>query len=148
PGFPPSLYRDFFNIGIEIVFNQTYDLLKNSEAAVVASGTATLETALFHVPQVVVYKANALSIWIAKLVIKVKYISLVNLIMDKLVVRELIQDDYNEDLVKEELDRLLINEGYRTKMLNDYQALDIKMGEVGASERTAKLIHHYLTTKS
>jgi len=149
PGFSETFYQSFFNQGkIIIVFNQTYDLLKNAEAAVVASGTATLETALFHVPQVVVYKANALSIWIAKKVIKVNYISLVNLIMNVPVVRELIQDEYNEELVKEELQRLLNNEAYRNNMLQNYKALDNKMGEVGASERTAKLIQHYLSLKS
>src|SRR5690554_1237157 len=145
PGFSDSFYQSFFHQQqIPVVFNQTYDLLNNSKAAIVASGTATLETALFHVPQVVVYKANLLSIWIAKLVIKVKYISLVNLIMHVPVVRELIQDDYNEDMVKEELDRILHNKAYRSNMLQNYKALGNKMGEIGASERTAKLIQHYL----
>lgn len=145
PGFPKTFYQDFFKEGkIAIVFNKTYDLLNNAEAAIVASGTATLETALFHVPEMVVYKANALSIWIAKMVIKVRYISLVNLIMDELVVRELIQDEYNETSVKEELSRLLTDGSYRNTMLQKYKVLDEKMGEVGASERTAKLIKHYL----
>jgi len=145
PGFSDSFYQGFFHQQqIPVVFNQTYDLLNNAQAAIVASGTATLETALFHVPQIVVYKANILSIWIAKLVIKVKYISLVNLIMHVPVVRELIQDDYNEDLVKEELNRILHDEAYRSNMLQNYKALDYKMGEIGASERTAKLIQQYL----
>lgn len=145
PGFSDSFYQSFFHEQqIPVVFNQTYDLLNNARAAIVASGTATLETALFHVPQVVVYKANILSIWIAKLVIKVKYISLVNLIMHVPVVRELIQDDYNEEVVKEELNRILYDEAYRSNMLQNYKALDHKMGEIGASERTAKLIQHYL----
>ena len=145
PGFSDAFYQRFFHQQqIPVVFDQTYDLLKNADAAIVASGTATLETALFHVPQVVVYKANILSIWIAKLVIKVKYISLVNLIMHVPVVRELIQDDYNEDMVKEELDRILHNKAYRSNMLQNYKALGNKMGEIGASERTAKLIQHYL----
>lgn len=147
PGFPESFYYSFFDSEeINIVFNKTYDLLKNSEAAVVASGTATLETALFHVPQVVVYKANALSVWIARLVIKVGYISLVNLIMDAPVVRELIQDDYNEEALKKELHALVNDEIYRNKMLRNYKALDGKMGEIGASERTARLIQKYLKT--
>jgi len=144
-GFAESFYQSFFHQQqVPVVFNQTYDLLNNAQAAVVASGTATLEAALFHVPQVVVYKANQLSIWIAKLVIKVKYISLVNLIMHIPVVRELIQDDYNEDMVKDELNRILHDEAYRSNMLQNYKALDHKMGEVGASERTARLIVHYL----
>lgn len=145
PGFSDSFYQSFFHQQqIPVVFNQTYDLLNNAKAAIVASGTATLETALFHVPQIVVYKANILSIWIAKLVIKVKYISLVNLIMHVPVVRELIQADYNEDMVKEELNRIVYDDAYRSNMLQNYKALDHKMGEVGASERTAKLIQHYL----
>jgi lipid-A-disaccharide synthase len=145
PGFSESFYQNFFHQHqIPVVFNQTYDLLNNAKAAIVASGTATLETALFHVPQIVVYKANILSIWIAKLVIKVKYISLVNLIMHVPVVRELIQDDYNEDMVKEELNRILNNEAYRSNMLQNYKTLDHRMGKIGASERTAKLIYHYL----
>ncbi|TCK85815.1 lipid-A-disaccharide synthase [Albibacterium bauzanense] len=145
PGFSDSFYQSFFHQQqIPVVFNQTYDLLNNAKAAIVASGTATLETALFHVPQIVVYKANILSIWIAKLVIKVKYISLVNLIMHVPVVRELIQADYNEDMVKEELNRILYDDAYRSNMLQNYKALDHKMGEIGASERTAKLIQHYL----
>src|SRR5690606_36082334 len=71
PGFPPSFYHGYTNSEIPVVFNQTYDLLNNAQAAVVASGTATLETALFHVPQVVVYKANALSVWIARRVVSI-----------------------------------------------------------------------------
>jgi lipid-A-disaccharide synthase len=146
PGFSPSFYEGYFNgSSVRIVFNATYDLLNCAHAAVVASGTATLETALFHVPQVVVYKANALSVMIARRVIKVKFISLVNLIMDVPVVRELIQQDYNEELLGQELDRLLHDESYRVNMMQNYKALDLKMGEVGASARTARLIRGYLT---
>lgn len=145
PNFSTSYYEQFFDADqLPVIFNQTYDLLTHAEAAIVVSGTATLETALFHVPQVVVYKANALSVWLARKLIKVKYISLVNLIMNVPVVRELIQDEYNIDLVKDEVDRLLNNEPYRTNMLQNYKSLDIKMGEVGASERTAELIINYL----
>jgi lipid-A-disaccharide synthase len=78
---------------IPVIFNATYDILANAQAAVVASGTATLETALFNVPQVVVYKGNVVTIAIARMLVKIKFISLVNLIMDKLVVKELIQQD-------------------------------------------------------
>lgn len=146
PGFSPSFYESYFTGSpVKIVFNATYDLLSRAQAAVVASGTATLETALFHVPQVVVYKANALSVMIARWVIKVKFISLVNLIMDVPVVRELIQQDYNEELLVQELDRILHEESYRINMMQNYKALDLKMGEVGASSRTARLICGYLT---
>ncbi len=146
PGFAPSFYQNYFSSSpVKIVFNATYDLLTCADAAVVASGTATLETALFHVPQVVVYKANPLSVMIARRVIKVKYISLVNLIMDVPVVRELIQDDYNEELLMQELKRILHDKAYRVNMMQNYKALDMKMGEVGASARTAKLIQQYLS---
>lgn len=145
PNFSVAYYEQFFGVDrLPVIFNHTYDLLTQAEAAIVVSGTATLETALFHVPQVVVYKANALSIWLGRKLIKVKYISLVNLIMNVPVVRELIQDEYNLDLVKDEVDRLLNNESYRRNMLQNYQSLDVKMGEVGASERTAELIIKYL----
>ena len=92
---------------IKFISNRTYDLLKISEAALVTSGTATLETALFKVPQVVCYKANAISYQIAKRIITLKFISLVNLIMDKEVVKELIQNDLNTNHMKSELEKIL-----------------------------------------
>lgn len=145
PNFSEEYYRWFFGEqALPVVFNATYDLLTNAEAAIVASGTATLETAILRVPEVVVYKANALSVWIARKLVKIKYISLVNLIMDKLIVQELIQEDYNEEKVSKELDRLLNDKDYRGQMLQNYDSLMNKMGEVGASQRTAKLIVSYL----
>ncbi len=149
PNFSEDYYRQFFGEQeLPIVFDATYDLLTNSEAAIVASGTATLETAILRVPEVVVYKANALSVWIARKLVNIKYISLVNLIMGDLVVKELIQEDYNEENVSSELNLLLNNNGYRMQMLENYQSLMNKMGEAGASQRTAKLIVSYLTHKS
>lgn len=145
PNFSEGYYKQFFGgQALPIVFNATYDLLTNAEAAIVASGTATLETAILRVPEVVVYKANALSVWIARKLVKIKYISLVNLIMDNLVVKELIQENYNEERVSRELERLLNDKDYRQQMLENYEALMNKMGEVGASERTATLIVSYL----
>ena len=98
PSFNIAFYNQFFadSSPIPVVFNNTYNLLSNAQAAIVASGTATLETALFNVPQVVVYKGNPVTIGIARLLIKIKFISLVNLIMDRLVVKELIQGDYDK----------------------------------------------------
>lgn len=125
---------------LKVVFGQTYDLLRNAEAAIVTSGTATLETALFHVPEIVVYKGNKISIAIARLVIKIRFISLVNLIMDREVVKELIQEDCNPTKIMKELNALLHDKSYRSKMLKDYQELSDKMGEPGASKRTAELI--------
>jgi len=145
PNFDRNYYEQFMHgIEIPIIFDQTYDLLKNAKAAVVASGTATLETALLHIPQVVVYKANAISIAIARRVIKVNYISLVNLIMGKEVVKELIQHAAHYDAIAEELDQLLNNRAYRERVLADYDALTAIMGEPGASLKVAQLIDKYL----
>lgn len=146
PNFLEDYYKQFFGEqSLPVVFDATYDLLSNADAAIVASGTATLETALLRIPEVVVYRANALSVWIARKLVKIKYISLVNLIMDTLVVQELIQEDCNEEKVSKELNRLLNDKTYRGKMLQNYDALISIMGEVGASERTAKLILSYLS---
>ena len=118
----------------------TYALLSRSRAALVASGTATLETALLKVPQVVCYKANALSIRIARSLIKVPYISLVNLILDRQSVMELIQNDLNTEAVVSELKQLLSNEERIRKIQTDYSELRDKLGSGGASERAARLI--------
>jgi len=149
PSFNIAFYNQFFTDGIPIpvVFNNTYNLLSNARAAIVASGTATLETALFNVPQVVVYKGNAVTITIARILIKIGFISLVNLIMDRLVVKELIQGDYNAIDVKTELDNLLHDKAYRDTMLRNYDELDVRMGQPGASAKTAALIVKYTTKK-
>lgn len=144
----PSQSHDFYqtfisNSGIQIVYNQTYQLLQKAEAALVTSGTATLETALFGVPEVVCYKGGAISYAIAKQLVKVKYISLVNLIMDKEIVKELIQFELNETNLKAELDKLL-SPGTRNKLLNDYAELTNKLGGPGASKKTAALMVSYL----
>lgn len=127
---------------VEIVFGQTYSLLRNSYAAIVTSGTATLETALHNVPEVVCYKGSTISYFIAKQLVKVKYISLVNLVMDREIVRELIQDEMNPRLITEELHKLLGPK--REEMLQHYTELKMKLGGTGASARTAELIHAYL----
>lgn len=141
PGFTAHYYQQFMhNLEIPVVYSQTYDLLTNADAAVVASGTATLETALLKVPQIVVYKGNAISISIARMLVKIKFISLVNLIMDKPVVKELIQEDCNSKMLTEELKAILLDPAYRSQMLLNYEQLAAKMGEPGASAKTAKLI--------
>lgn len=124
---------------VKIIKGQTYDVLKNAHAGLVCSGTATLETALLNCPQVVCFRFSKLSYFIGKLVIKVKYISLVNLIMDKAVVEELIQDDFNEKKIASSLRKILTGQS-RLDMIQSYAALKIKVGNSGASERTAKLI--------
>ncbi|QOG02765.1 lipid-A-disaccharide synthase [Flavobacterium sp. MDT1-60] len=135
-----EFYQQFIsNKNIKFVSNKTYDLLRSSTAALVTSGTATLETALFKVPEVVCYKGSAVSYQIAKRIITLKYISLVNLIMDQEIVTELIQADCNTKRIKEELQKLL-EPHYREKLLKNYDILEQKLGGVGASKKTAKLI--------
>ncbi|MGF1922634.1 MAG: lipid-A-disaccharide synthase [Bacteroidia bacterium] len=140
PTFAFAYYQKFIGQRkAKLVFSQTYDLLSVATAAVVASGTATLETALFKVPQVVVYKGGAISIAIARMLVNIKFISLVNLIMDKKVVTELIQEDCNTQKIIAAL-KLIVDGIQRDKMLKDYGDLANKMGTPGASERTARLI--------
>ncbi|WP_397445781.1 lipid-A-disaccharide synthase [Polaribacter sp. R77954] len=129
---------------VSFIDNKTYDLLSVSTAALVTSGTATLETALFKVPQVVCYKGGFISYQIAKRIITLKYISLVNLIMDKEVVTELIQNDFTKTNLKKELTKILDAKN-REKLFLDYFELEKKLGGKGASEKTAKLIIEGLT---
>ena len=123
-----------------MIKNRSYDLLQIANAALVTSGTATLETALFKVPQVVCYKGSFISYQIAKRVIKVKYISLVNLILDRNVVTELIQKEYNSSLLKKELGKLIHNEKFRNDMISNFGELIVKLGGAGASKKAAKII--------
>jgi len=140
PTFDAAYYQQFIEQkSAKLVFAQTYDLLSAADVAIVASGTATLETALFNVPQVVVYKGGTISIAIARLLVKIKFISLVNLIMDKKIVAELIQEDCTTEKITAELIRIVDGQE-REKMLENYQELANKMGTAGASARTAKLI--------
>ncbi len=135
-----SFYENFITQdNIKFVTNKTYDLLRTATAALVTSGTATLETALFKVPEVVCYKGSWASYQIAKRIITLKYISLVNLIMDEEVVTELIQDDCNTKRIKEELQKIL-NPNHRNTLLEKYTLLEEKLGGIGASEKTATLI--------
>lgn len=135
-----EFYQQFINKeNVTFVTNKTYDLLSVSHAALVTSGTATLETALFKVPEIVCYKTSFISYHIGKRLINLKFISLVNLIMDKEVVKELIQDDFNEMKLEEELLKILEGK-QREKLLQEYTELEQKLGGVGASEKAAALI--------
>lgn len=135
-----EFYKQFITKdNVTFVANKTYDLLAVSTAALVTSGTATLETALFKVPEIVCYKTSWISYQIGKRLINLKFISLVNLIMDKEVVKELIQDDFNEIKLEAELHNILEGK-QREKLLNDYTELEQKLGGVGASEKVATLI--------
>jgi lipid-A-disaccharide synthase len=148
PSFNKAYYDQYLQGSqIKLIFNSTYDLLNIAHAAIVASGTATLETALFNLPQVVVYKSSTISITIGRMVIRVKYISLVNLIMYSLVVKELIQRDCNPEKINDEMNLILNDEIYRDNMLAGYNALHEKMGKPGASEKTAALIIKYTAKK-
>ena len=135
-----SFYAPFLKTkNSHFISNKTYDLLSISTAALVTSGTATLETALFKVPEVVCYKGSWASYQIAKRIVTLKYISLVNLIMDKEVVTELIQDNCTSKNIKIELQKLF-EPIYRKQVLENYNELEKQLGGSGASEKTAKLI--------
>ncbi|GAB2620048.1 lipid-A-disaccharide synthase [Emticicia sediminis] len=135
-----DFYKPFLNENIKLVIDQTYDLLSHSTAALVTSGTATLETALFGVPQVVCYKTSKISYQIGKWVIKVPYISLVNLVAQKEVVKELIQDDLTIENLSSELDKIINNESFRNQQMLEYKQVKESLGEVGASEKTGRRI--------
>lgn len=136
-----DFYKQFIkNPNVHFIANKTHDLLSVSTAALVTSGTATLETALFKVPQVVCYKGSWLSYQIGKRLVKLDYISLVNLIMNKEVVTELIQNDFNTKRLKAELD-IILDSYERTKFFINYYELEKKLGGKGASEKVARLIY-------
>jgi lipid-A-disaccharide synthase len=148
PGVEENFYDELLKpyANVSYVSDKTYDLLTQAEGALVTSGTATLETALFGVPEVVCYKGSPISYQIAKRVIKVKYISLVNLIMDKLVVKELIQNEMTSENLTTELMQLLTNENRKQQLQNDYQQLKEILSQGGnASAKAAKSITAFLS---
>lgn len=139
PSLDKEFYQKFVDEDVHFVSNKTYDLLRCSKAALVTSGTATLETALLNVPEVVCYRGSRISYEIGKRLVKnIKYISLVNLIMDREVVKELIQSELNTENLVKELNLILGKN--RQKMLSDYEILRKKLGGKGASENAAKII--------
>jgi lipid-A-disaccharide synthase len=143
PGISTDFYTDFIKgKEVEIVFGQTYELLQQARVAVVNSGTATLETALVGTPQVVVYQVplGRFAYWVKEHFLKVKYISLVNIVAEKWVVKELIAHLFTVEKVVEELDNILCDRAYRLAMLSDYAEMRQRLGEPGTAERTAKLI--------
>jgi len=144
PGQDPEFYSRFLKPGVSIVYNKTYQLLSHAYAALVTSGTATLETALFKVPEVVCYKGGWVSYQIAKRILTLKFISLVNLIMDKEVVKELIQGECNQKNLVKALTGILHPEN-RANLLKHYDLLEKKLGGKGASEKAADLIIRNLT---
>lgn len=144
PGIEPEYYSSILKEkNIQVVYGQTYDLLANSKAALVNSGTATLETALIGIPQVVVYYVifGRAAYAIKDIFLKVKFFSLVNLIAQKEVVKELVAHHFTKENVQNELGRILNNEKYRNSMLVDYEAINEHLGLPGAAERTAQKIY-------
>ena len=136
-----SFYKTIIgSLKVTFINNKTYDLLSVAHAALVTSGTATLEVALFKVPQVVCYKTSIITYWIAKQIIHLKYISLVNLIMNRRVVAELIQDELNTSTLKTALEAILESKN-RVQLMNDYKVLAQQLGGGGASEKTAEMIY-------
>ena len=145
PSQDEEFYKGFMkNSNISLIMNKTYDVLGIAHAALVTSGTATLETALFKVPEVVCYKGSYISYHIAKRIINLEYISLVNLIMGREVVKELIQNDFNRKNLKSELNKILEDKN-REKIFADYFELEQKLGGSGASKNTAELIFQKIT---
>jgi lipid-A-disaccharide synthase len=144
PSQDPEFYSSFIaNENVYFVENCTYDLLSVSHAALVTSGTATLETALFKVPEVVCYKSSWISYQIGRQLVKLKFISLVNLILNKEVVTELIQGDFNTERIAKELSSIL--EGpVREAQFEAYHELETKLGGPGASKNVAELIYNSL----
>lgn len=140
PGYTKAYLQNIAgNNEIKICENDTYNVLNNAHAAIVASGTATLETAAFNVPQVVCYRVAALTWTIGKMVVKIKWVSLVNLILNKELVRELLQQDFTRENLKTELNKIIEGQG-REAMLNGYKELNQLLGPAGASAKTAGLI--------
>jgi lipid-A-disaccharide synthase len=143
---PIDLYDSIIGLSnVRLVVGKTYEILNLCDAAIVTSGTATLETALWNIPQVVCYKAHPISYLIAKYLVQIKFISLVNLIVDKEIVKELIQKDYTSENVLREVDLLLTDEKTRRKQLTDYQELNILLGQEKASEIVVEKVYNLVT---
>ncbi len=143
---PKEYYEPYKAANVTIVYDQAYDVLAHAEAAVVTSGTATLETALFEVPQVVCYKTNPITYMIGRPLVKIEFFSLPNLIAGKEIVKELLQHDFTTESVSGELKKLL-DPYHRNKMKGDYRYMKELMGEKGASEKAARLMVSYLKNR-
>lgn len=145
---PKEAYQMAIDKNLKVVFNQTYALMQNAHAGIIKSGTSTLESALFRLPQVVCYKGGTVSYSIARMVVgnRVKYISLPNLILDKPVVKELIQSDLTSKNLKEELSKILAGNA-REEMLKEYDGLITLLGNSGASKKVAELMYNHIHAK-
>jgi lipid-A-disaccharide synthase len=148
PGIDPGYYSRWLSPGVKVVYHSTYDLLHHAELAVVCSGTATLEAALHKVPQVCCYAAHPVSFRIAKMLVNLPYISLVNLCMQRKVIEELLQDDYNAENLRNVVAGLLPGGAAREPMLDDYRILREMLGGEGASQRAAEHVIALASPKS
>jgi len=148
PGIEPLFYKEFEHgfPSVQVLFNRTYRILAQADAALVTSGTATLETALLNVPQVVCYRTSfpKLTWWGFKHILHTPFISLVNLISGREVVKELFAKKFTVDQIRTELKQLLHVQSYRQNMLNNYQEMQAKLGRPGASARAAAIIFNAL----
>lgn len=146
PSIEPEMYQRYLanTSAVSVVYDKTYDLLKMSYAALVTSGTATLETALLNVPEVVVYKTNPFNYHVGKLFVKIKFFSLVNLIAGHEVVKELLQQNLYDGICLE-LSQLLYDDEYRDQMFKNYKQLRQTLGNEPVSSKTARLMVSYLT---
>jgi lipid-A-disaccharide synthase len=146
PSVPDEVYSDLIGTEpITVVKGRSYDVLRTARAGLVTSGTATLETALFGVPEAVCYSGGALNVWIARRLVDIKFISLVNLIMDREVVRELIQSDLSVARLERELQQLMADGPYRDRMIKDLSELQEKLGGPGASATVATAVWKSVT---
>lgn len=145
--FPTDIYERYVSENVSVVYDDTYSVLRHSETGIIKSGTSTMEAALFGLPQVVCYKGGELSYRIARLLVRnIKYICMVNLIMEREVVKELIQNDFNEKNLKTELEKLLTDKEYTDKIKSEYVQMKEKLGGAGASKRLAEKIYSLLKT--
>ena len=143
--FSLDFYQKYITAqNISVVFNQTYELLKKAEAAIVVSGSATLETAILNVPEIVVYQTSPITFYLGKLFVKLNFLGLPNLIMERQIVPELLQSDMTPKKLTEALDSILFNPQFRNDILDNYAQLRNKLGNEGASQRVAAHIKTYL----
>lgn len=143
--FSLDFYQKYITAqNISVVFNQTYELLKKAEAAIVVSGSATLETAILNVPEIVVYQTSPITFYLGKLFVKLNFLGLPNLIMEHQIVPELLQSDMTPKKLSEALDSILFNPQFRNDILDNYAQLRNKLGNEGASQRVAAHIKSYL----
>ncbi|MDA3882234.1 MAG: lipid-A-disaccharide synthase [Bacteroidales bacterium] len=144
--FTKAFYEKFITAhNVSIVFDQTYELLTKSEAAIVVSGTATLETALFNIPEVIVFQTSPFTFYLAKSFVKLSFLGLPNIIMNRAIVPELLQKDMNAKNLHSALTKILFDTSYKNEIAQSYAKLQEKLGNDGTAHRTAQLIHRYLT---